>query len=424
MEQANNQTMEQQQQHLVVQTDHSPDNGDSIDLHTSQDDYLSIEANRFAELNHQHQQHQQSRDQQNHLQQQHQHQSQNYQQQPPLQHQQVPQQMHQVTTSQSQLQSFPSSTSAFAPIQPVRPTPSYPPSSSTAFANDTARTQLRNFSPLTPPLPAALPQPYQQIGPSTIPALFVKIYLLTEEDTSATKSTLTAQKFFPATFSDRHTSNSFYTSLKETYMADLRQTVPYKQLSQIGVRHELRSMTSTYTSNNNNIPHTFNLKNPLTPGEKMMAPDPLIQTNAHYGNFIELNISFHLRLHKPPPEAYTLTLDDRNMMRSFLDQHRSRNQNTRRTNSPIQHRVGYQTQNFRNRDTAAARTAPREYPRGDPRDMARRDQELRRRTPQGAPSLQEQQQNLTYHDNGSISFEQDGVTYETTFHGRNYYNLP
>jgi hypothetical protein len=235
MEQANNQTMEQQQQHLVVQTDRSPDNSDSIDLHISQDDFLSIEANRFAELNHQQQQHQQSRDQQSHLQQQHQHQSQNYQQQPPLQHQQVPQQMHQVTTSQSQLQSFPSSTSAFAPIQPVRPTPSYPPSSSTAFANDTARTQLRNFSPLTPPLPAALPQPYQQIGPSTIPALFVKIYLLTEEDTSATKSTLTAQKFFPATFSDRHTSNSFYTSLKETYMADLRQTVPYKQLSQIGV---------------------------------------------------------------------------------------------------------------------------------------------------------------------------------------------
>jgi hypothetical protein len=332
--------------------------------------------------------------------------------------------MHQVTTSQSQLQPIPSSsTSAFAPIQPVRPTPCYPLISTTTFANNPERAQLRNFSPLTPPLPAALPQPYQQIGSSTIPALFVKIYLLTEEDTSATKSTLTAQKFFPATFQDRHTSNSFYTSLKETYMADLRQTVPYKQLSQIGVRHELRSMTSTYTSNNNNIPHTFNLKNPLTPGEKMMAPDPLIQTNAHYGNFIELNISFHLRLHKPPPEAYTLTLDDRNMMRSFLDQHRSRNQNTRRTNSPIQHRVGYQTQNFRNRDTAAARTAPREYPRGDPRDMARRDQELRRRTPQGAPSLQEQQ-NLTYHDNGSISFEQDGVTYETTFHGRNYYNLP
>jgi hypothetical protein len=23
-----------------------------------------------------------------------------------------------------------------------------------------------------------------------------------------------------------------------------------------------------------------------------------------------------------------------------------------------------------------------------------------------------------------ISFEQDGLTYETTFHGRNYYNLP
>jgi hypothetical protein len=425
MEQANNQLMEQQQQHLVVQPDGSPDNNDGIDIHISQDDYNSITATRYTGINHHHQQQQQGQDQQSHLQPtNHQHQSQNYQQQSPLQHQQVLQPMHQVTTSQSQLQPIPSSsTSAFAPIQPVRPTPCYPLISTTTFANNPERAQLRNFSPLTPPLPAALPQPYQQIGSSTIPALFVKIYLLTEEDTSATKSTLTAQKFFPATFQDRHTSNSFYTSLKETYMADLRQTVPYKQLSQIGVRHELRSMTSTYTSNNNNIPHTFNLKNPLTPGEKMMAPDPLIQTNAHYGNFIELNISFHLRLHKPPPEAYTLTLDDRNMMRSFLDQHRSRNQNTRRTNSPIQHRVGYQTQNFRNRDTAAARTAPREYPRGDPRDMARRDQELRRRTPQGAPSLQEQQ-NLTYHDNGSISFEQDGVTYETTFHGRNYYNLP
>jgi hypothetical protein len=222
MEQANNQTMEQQQQHLVVQPDRSPDNNDSIDIQASPDDYLSIEATRYAELNHQHQQqHQQNQDQQGHLQQHHQHQSQNYQQQPPLQHQQVLQPMHQVTTSQSQLQSLPSSTSAFAQIQPVRPTPCYPPSSTTTFANNTERAQLRNFSPLTPPLPVALPQPYQQIGSSTIPALFVKIHLLTEEDTNVTKSTLMAHKFYPATFSDRHTSNSFYTTLKETYMADL-----------------------------------------------------------------------------------------------------------------------------------------------------------------------------------------------------------
>jgi hypothetical protein len=67
MEQANNQTMEQQQQHLVVQPDCSPDNNDGIDIHTSQDDYLSIEANRYAEITHHHQQqHQQSRDQQSH----------------------------------------------------------------------------------------------------------------------------------------------------------------------------------------------------------------------------------------------------------------------------------------------------------------------------------------------------------------------
>ncbi len=46
MEQANNQIMEpQQQQHLVVQPDCSPDNNDGIDIHTSQDDYLSIEPN-------------------------------------------------------------------------------------------------------------------------------------------------------------------------------------------------------------------------------------------------------------------------------------------------------------------------------------------------------------------------------------------
>jgi hypothetical protein len=425
MEQANNQTMEQQQQHLVVQTDRSPDNNDSIDLHISQDDYLSIEANRFAELNHQQQQHQHNQDQQSQLQ----HQS-------PPQHQDVHQQQqtHQFATPQSQLQTLPSSTSAFAPVHPVRPTPYYPPSTSTAFSDNMGQqNQTRNFRPLTPPLPAALPQPYQQLGPSHIPALFVKIHLITKDEaTNITQSTLMAQKFYPATFLERHLSNSFYTTLKESYMADLRQTVPFKQMSQIGVRHELRSMTCTYTSNNN-FQHTLNLTNPLTPEEKMIAPNPRINTNSDYGQFVELNISFDLRLHKPPPEAYTLTLDDRNMMRSFLDHHKSRNPNPRnpnprnlssRTNSPIQHRVGYQTQNFRNRDSATARTAPREYPRGDPRDMARRDQELRRRTPQGAPSLQEQQQNLTYHDNGSISFEQDGVTYETTFHGRNYYNLP
>jgi len=423
MEQANKQTMEQQQQHLVVQTDRSPDNSDSIDLHISQNDFLSIEANRFAELSHQQQQHQHNQDQQSQLQ----HQS-------PPQHQDVHQQQqsHQFTTPQSQLQTLPSSTSAFAPIQPVRPIPYYPPSTSTAFADNMGQqNQTRNFQPLTPPLPAALPQPYQQLGPSHIPALFVKIHLITKDEaTNITQSTLMAQKLYPATFSQRHLSNSFYITLKESYMADLRQTVPYKQMSQIGVRHELRSMTCTYTSNNN-FQHTLNLTNPLTPEEKMIAPNPRINTNSDYGQFVELNISFDLRLHKPPPEAYTLTLDDRNMMRSFLDHHKSKNSNPRnpnprnlssRTNSPIQHRVGYQTQNFRNRDSAAARTAPREYPRGDPRDMARRDQELRRRTPQGAPGLQEQ--NLTYHDNGSISFEQDGVSYETTFHGRNYYNLP
>ncbi len=424
MEQANNQTMEQQQQHLVVQTDRSPDNNDSIDLHISQDDYLSFEANRFAELNHQQQQHPHVQNQQNQLQ----HQS-------PPQHQDVHQQQqtHPMTTPQSQLQTLPSSTSAFAPVHPVRPTPYYPSATSTAFADNMGQqNQTRNFRTLTPPLPAALPQPYQQLGPSHIPALFAKIHLITKDEaTNITQSTLMTQKFYPATFLDRHLSNSFYTTLKESYMADLRQTVPFKQMSQIGVRHELRSMTCTYTSNNN-LPHTLNLTNPLTPEEKMTAPNPRINTNSDYGQFVELNISFHLRLHKPPPEAYTLTLDDRNMMRSFLDHHRSRNPNprnpnprnpiSRTSNSPIQHRVGYQTQNFRNRDTAAARTAPREYPRGDPRDMARRDQELQRRTPQGAPSLQEQQ--LTYHDNGSISFEQDGVSYETTFHGRNYYNLP
>jgi hypothetical protein len=184
-------------------------------------------------------------------------------------------------------------------------------------------------------------------------------------------------------------------------------------------------MTCTYTSNNN-FQHTLNLINPLTPEEKMIAPNPRINTNSDYGQFVELNISFDLRLHKPPPEAYTLTLDDRNMMRSFLDQHRSRNSNprnpnprnlsSRTSNSPIQHRVGYQTQHFQqNRDTAVARTAPRKNPR--------RDQNFRRQSPIGASDLQEQR-NLTYHDDGSITFERDGLTYETTFHGRNYYNLP
>jgi hypothetical protein len=68
MEQTNNQLMEQQQQHLVVQPDGSPDNNDGIDIHTSQDDYLSVGATRYAEITHHHQQqHQQSQDQHLHL---------------------------------------------------------------------------------------------------------------------------------------------------------------------------------------------------------------------------------------------------------------------------------------------------------------------------------------------------------------------
>jgi hypothetical protein len=47
MEQANNQTMEQQQQHLVVQTDRSPDINDSIDKSFSIF-YLSNRQNEFA----------------------------------------------------------------------------------------------------------------------------------------------------------------------------------------------------------------------------------------------------------------------------------------------------------------------------------------------------------------------------------------
>jgi hypothetical protein len=422
MEQTNNQILEQQQQHLVVQPDRSPDNTDGIDIHISPDDYLSIEATRYAKLNNQHQQqHQHDQDQQSQLQHQ---QPQQYQQQSPPQHQDVhhqQQQTHQITTPQSQLQILPSSTSAFAPIQPVRPIPFYPPSTSTAFADNMGQqNQTRNFQPLTPPLPVTLPQPYQQLGPSNIPALFVKIHLITnDEATNITQSTLMAQKFYAATFSQTHLSNSFYITLKESYMADLRQTFPYKQMSQIGVRHELRSMTSTYTSNNN-FQHTLNLTNPLTPEEKMLAPNPLIHNNSDYGQFIELNISFQLRLHKPPPEAYTLTLDDRNMMRSFLDQHRSRHPNPRNfnprnlsprsLNSPIQHRVGYQTQNFqRNRNAAAARTAPREN--------QRREQNQQQST-QRAPGLHEQTSS-TYHDI-SPSYEHNRFNYQTTFFGRNH----
>lgn len=143
-------------------------------------------------------------------------------------------------------------------------------------------------------------------------------------------------------------------------------------------------MTSTYTTTDN-VQHTLNLSTPLTLEEKM--------------------ISLHLRLHKPPPEAYTLSLDDRNMMRSFLDQHRSRNFNSRTSNSPIRHPVGYQTQNFQSsRDVAAIRTAPRE---GQWRETT-----LRRHSPLGCPAPQEQRA-LTYHQNGSTSCEQDGITYET-----------
>jgi hypothetical protein len=73
MEQANNQLMEQQQQHLVVHPNGSPDNNDGIDIHISQDDYNSITATHYTGVTHHHQQQQQGQDQQSHLQQHHQH---------------------------------------------------------------------------------------------------------------------------------------------------------------------------------------------------------------------------------------------------------------------------------------------------------------------------------------------------------------
>jgi hypothetical protein len=391
MEQANTQHVEQQQQHMVVQPDRSPDNTDGIVLHAGPNDYFSNDATRFADLGQQNQQQQQHQFQLQDQQQQHQ-------QQPLPQLQEVPQQQqqqqtHQVTTSQSQFQTLPSSSSAFAPILPVRPTPCYPPSTTT-FSDNGQQAQIRNFRPLTPPFPITLPQPYQQLGSSSnISALSVKIYLVTKDKANISQSTLMARKFYPATFPNKHLSNSFYTTLKDSYMADLRQTVPFKQLSQIGVRHELRNMTSTYMTIDN-VQHTLTLTNPLTPEEKMIAPNPYIQNNTDYGQFIDLNISFLLRLHKPPPEAYTLTLDDRNMMGSFLDQHRSRNLNSRTSSSPIRHRVGYQTQNFqRNRDAAAARTVPREN--------QRREMTIRRLSPLGHPNPQNRVS--TYHDKNSTS---------------------
>jgi hypothetical protein len=371
-----------------------------LDLQIEPNDYFTLEAARFIELEQQQQalpQHQEIHQQQQQALPQHQEVHQQQQQAPP-QHQEIQQQqqqMHQVTTSQSHFQTLPTSTSAFTPILPVQPTPCNLPSMTTTFPdNNGQQAQNRNFRPLTPPLPVALPQPYQQLGSSTIQGLMLKIHLITRDEGNITQSTLMARKFYPATFSNRHLSNSFYTTLKDSYMANLRQTIPFKQLNQIGIRHKLRNMTSTYTTTDN-VQHTLNLSTPLNPEEKMIAPSPFVQNNTDYGQIIDLNINFLLRLHKPPLEAYTLSLDDRNMMRSFLDQHRSRNFNLRTSSSPIRHRVGYQTQSFqRSRDVAAIRMALCEG--------QRRETTLRRHSPLGCPAPQEQRA-LTYHQNGSTS---------------------
>ena len=225
---------------------------------------------------------------------------------------------------------------------------------------------LSPSSPFSHSSPSYTSTPLLPSPPLPIPGVMVKIHLLTRDPANNIQSTPTSVKFCPSTLPNRHISNTFYDFIKNTYMMDLKNTVPYKQMNQIGVRYELLDMTAGYTDHMKRRDHLLNLSSPLTSEAKATAPPPLIQTHPDYGIFMEINIHFLLKLHRPAPESYTLSLADRNLMKNYIEQtHRTRPK--RLTTPPIHSRVGYQTAQFQNRILHQLQQPPPTFPlRHDP----------------------------------------------------------
>ncbi len=231
----------------------------------------------------------------------------------------------------------PSTSSTFTPVIPANTTASFLPFQPT--------NQLSQPMMFTQPPPSFVPLPIQVQQPTIHPGILLKIHLSSKEQGETIQTTPTSTKFCPAVTPNRHISNSFYTYVKTPYFDDLKNSVPYKQMNQIGVRFELTDMIVTYVSQSNKQTCTLILSSPLLPETKSSAPLPEIQSHPSHGSFIELNVHFSLKLHKPSPTAYTLSTSDRNMMRCFIEaNHRSRPR--RNTPPPILARIGYQTASF------------------------------------------------------------------------------
>ena len=317
--------------HMDVSDQASPTNSNDsrIELYTNDDDYLS-DTPPTSQLQHQHAQ---QSAQQQYLQQQQQPIQYNFSTRPQStpNHQSVS-----LPTSHAPSPS-PSTSSIFTPVIPANTTASYLPFQPTS--------QLQQPMMFTQPPPSFVPLPIQVQQPAIHPGILLKIHLSSKEQGESIQTTPTSTKFCPAVTPNRHISNSFYTYVKTSYFDDLKNSVPYKQMNQIGVRFELTDMVVTYVSQSNKQVITLNLLSPLTPETKSAAPNPEIQTHPSHGSYIELNVHFSLKLHKPSPTSYTLSTADRNMMRSFIEaNHRTRPR--RNTPPPILARIGYQTAAF------------------------------------------------------------------------------
>ena len=275
------------------------------------------------------------------------------------QNQSQPQYQHHIpstTTSSTNVQApnF-NTTSSFLPVVPT----SYLSSSSLTptFQNlNTSQVRPHSIPPTsTPTLSYSNQAPHPLASPVPCnPGILLRIFHLHYNVIGNAQLTPVATKYSPPDIPFRYLSNFFYETVKTTYVEEMKDLSPYRQMNQIGVRLELFDMTAAYLISREGPSEVYhNVSFPISPQDKANAPIPLVISNQEYGSHMEAKVYFQIRFHRPPPDSYVLTPHDRTMIRTLIDASRKppkpqqQNQQVPQTQPPeILKRVGYQTPQY------------------------------------------------------------------------------
>ena len=114
-------------------------------------------------------------------------------------------------------------------------------------------------------------------------------------------------------------TDEFYQDIQNSTLRHLKNAVPYVQLQQIGVRHEIFGMTASYAiESQTKRSKLFELNFPLLPSLIQIAPPPLLLVRKNAVPFISVNVYFELKLHKPPQDHYILSRQDKDLLDLFM----------------------------------------------------------------------------------------------------------